>query len=126
MLKVKLLTLFISILSAMEVFGVEGYTEKNNWELIDETDTESYYYDLKSVTRPSKNIVHVAGKIVSESGEIIDIIEINCEYQEFRILSYIEYTADGKVLTQQLPLEWEPITTGSASEALSDLLCVPP
>lgn len=109
----------------MEVFAVEGYTEKDNWELIDETATESYYYDPKSVTRPSKEIVHVAGKIVSESGEIIDIIEINCEYQEFRILSYIEYTADGKVLTQQLPLEWEPITIGSASEALSELLCMP-
>ncbi|MBI4824413.1 MAG: hypothetical protein HY805_09340 [Nitrospirae bacterium] len=124
MLKAKLLILFISI-GIVGPFRIQAYSAQNeeNWELIDETNTESYYYDTKSVVRPSKDIVQAMGKIITESQEKTDLIEINCEFKEFRILYSITHTADGKTIEQESPLEWELIDEESASAILFELLC---
>lgn len=116
----RLLKTIILVIAVLMVYIAEGA----DWTLLVETPEESYYYDKESITYPSKGIIRVWGRELREAGERNNLIEINCEYKEFRILSFTDYDENGEVSGESTsPTGWESIAKESPSELLYKALC---
>src|SRR5574341_195436 len=84
----------------------------DDWKLLSSLDEADVYYDVESITHPSKGVVRVrarsvytekgASEIVVNAGEeyrnvtsSIDLMEINCSERRYRILCTAYYSTDG-------------------------------
>ena len=119
---------------------MDGWGE--DWEKHGESDKMFLYYDAGSLTRPSKDVVRVRGKLifkvkgiaemVEEFGKkyetlshSLNVIELHCAEKKIRRLSFVYYSADGNVLgSGQSPEEkWSIIPPDSVGESLYKILC---
>jgi hypothetical protein len=141
-LLVKLGVIFIGILviACVEV-GAE------DWVFYGKTDKYSCFYDVKSISHPSKNFVKVLEKqdytktgvnfIVEELGKkyenlshLITLWQINCADKKFRFLSLTYYSREKTVIYSWKVLyssgtseEWSPFVADSLGERLYRALC---
>jgi hypothetical protein len=143
-LSVKLGVIFavvgLAFLSYAEVWGVD-------WKFYGRTDKYSCFYDVKSISHPSENIVEVWEKqdytnkgvnfMVERLGEkyknlshSITLWQINCADKKFRFLSLTYYSKGEKVIYSWKVLyssgpseEWSPFITGSLGERLFKEVC---
>jgi len=102
---------------------------------------KSAYYDVQSITRPSKNIVRVwlrwnwteKGVMVmvgnfwkkyDNLSHSIDLHEINCVDKTIHSLSLTAYNNKrGVIYSSSSPLEWDSIVPGSIIEILYKKVC---
>jgi hypothetical protein len=128
------------ILGCPEAWGAD-------WMFYGGTDKYSCFYDMKSISHPSENMIEVSEKqnytskgvnfMVGELGKkyeplshSITVWQINCRNKKFRFLSLEHYSKDGKpiyswkVLYSSLPSEeWSPFIPGSLGERLYRSVC---
>jgi hypothetical protein len=126
---------YVVFFSCIEGWGVD-------WEKHGESDKTFFYYDTENITRPSKDVVRVWGKLIfkvkgktemaEELGKkyetlshSINLIELHCAEKKIRRLSFAYYSTDGKVLESgQSPEEnWRFIPPDSVGESLYNILC---
>lgn len=129
--------LFIGLIlfSCMDGWGAD-------WEKHGESDKMFFYYDTGSITRPSKDVVKVRGKLIFKVKGItemavefdkkyetlshsLNLIEIHCAAKKIRRVSFVDYSTDGNVLgSAQSPEEkWSIIPPDSIGESLYKILC---
>jgi hypothetical protein len=118
-----------------------------DWMFYGKTDKYSCFYDAKSISHPSENIVEVWEKqdytnkgvnfMVEGLGEkyknlshSITLWQINCADKKFRFLSLTYYSKEEKVIYSWKVLyssgpseEWSPFITGSLGERLFKEVC---
>ncbi len=118
-----------------------------DWMFYGGTDKYSCFYDVKSISHPSENIVEVSEKqnhtskgvnfMVGELGKkyeplshSITVWQINCRDKKFRFLSLVHYSKEGKAIYSWKVLyssppseEWSPFITGSLGERLCRAVC---
>ncbi len=129
--------------------AIFGYSEAwgADWKFYGRTDKYSSFYDAKSISHPSENIVEVSEKqdytnksvnfMVEGLGEkyknlshSITLWQINCADKKFRFLSLTHYSKEEKVIYSWKVLyssgpseEWSPFITGSLGERLFKAVC---
>ncbi|MGA2318001.1 MAG: surface-adhesin E family protein [Thermodesulfobacteriota bacterium] len=118
-----------------------------DWMFYGKTDKYSCFYDAKSISHPSENIVEVWEKqdytnkgvnfMVEGLGEkyknlshSITLWQINCADKKFHFLSLTYYSKEEKVIHSWKVLyssgpseEWSPFTTGSLGKRLFKEVC---
>jgi hypothetical protein len=130
-------------------FAIFGYAEVwgADWKFYGRTDKYSSFYDAKSISHPSENIVEVWEKqdytnkgvnfMVEGLGEkyknlshSITLWQINCAEKKFRFLSLTHYSKENspiyswKLLYSSDSLtEWSSFTPGSLGEKLYKAVC---
>ena len=138
--KLGVLCIGLLILGNAEVWGAD-------WMFYGKTYKYSCFYDAKSISHPSDNIVEVSEKqdytnkgvnfMVEELGgnyrnlsHSITLWEINCADKKFRFLSLTYYSKEEKVIYSWKLLyssgsseEWSPFITGSLGERLFKAAC---
>jgi hypothetical protein len=101
-----------------------------------------YYYELKSITRPSKDIVKVWEKIEYKGNDLTEIrkeyanasnlltlFEINCAERKARPLSFVYKSKDGIIVdsiqtpADQMEKIWMVTKPGTMGELLSKAVC---
>ncbi|MGZ3513611.1 MAG: surface-adhesin E family protein [Thermodesulfobacteriota bacterium] len=128
---------------------VSSYTEVwgQDWMYYGGTDKSSCFYDAKSISRPSENIVEVSEKeeytnkgvnfVVEGLGNkyenlshLITLWQINCADKKFRFLSVTYYSKEKTVISSwrvlyssQIAEEWSPFITHSVGERLYKAVC---
>ena len=139
-LSVKLGVLFIGllILGYAEVWGAD-------WRFYGKNDLGSYYYDAKSITRPSENIVRISVKnVLTQEGVrawlkrfgnsfyfrnlsyIISLWEFDCADNKSRCLTTIFYSNEGNTLRSTsggASSEWDFIPPESVDGILYKQVC---
>ena len=139
--KLGVLLIGIVIFGNTEVWGAE------DWMFYGKTDKYSCFYDAKSISHPSENIVEVSEKqdytnkgvnfMVEGLGEkyknlshSITLWQINCGDKKSRFLSLTYYSKEEKVIYSWKVLyssvpseEWSPFITGSLGERLFKAVC---
>jgi len=127
------------ILIGLAIFG---YTEVwgADWKLLSSLDEADIYYDVESITHPSKGVVRVcakyvytekgAGEIVVSLGEeyktvtsSVDLIEFNFSERKYRILSTAYYSTDGILDFESKVSEGQSIVPKSLMEKLFKTVC---
>ena len=115
-----------------------------DWKEYAKTDRAVLYYDVKSVARPSKDVVRVSEKRVFTVKGVIEVVrqpgfgkkyetlsyatglsELQCADKKKRTLSIAWYSGDEKMLSSDSDQasNWKVITPGSTAEALHKILC---
>ena len=101
-----------------------------NWKQWFRMGDHVIYYDIESITRPSKNIVRVWTKYVFEKNSILDyqltLYEIDCTQRIARELSASTYTKEGKLVKEGSEVhlkDWFLIEPGSMAEVLLKKVC---
>jgi len=124
----------LTIFGSMEVWGGQ------NWKYYGTNEDGSYYYDSKSMTQPSKNIVRVwvqsaytdkgisywvrgGGKEFQNLGYSLVLSELNCVDRVVRYLGILFYSKDGESLRPINGEEWEFFAPDSMSGVLCDAVC---
>ena len=139
-LGVTLVIIGLALFTYAEVWGAD-------WKFYGRTDKYSSFYDAKSISHPSENIVEVWEKqdytnkgvnyMVEGLGEkyknlshSITLWQINCADQKFRFLSLTYYSKEEKVIYSWKVLyssgpseEWSPFISGSLGERLFKEVC---
>jgi len=98
----------------------------------------AFFYDSKSLSASDK-IVKVWVKMIYSEREklhdfgrkyenldfVLDLFEINCIENEFRLLSSIMYASDGSIIKREdfFPV-WKPIVPNSTGEAIFKTICL--
>jgi hypothetical protein len=124
-----------------------GGVRAEDWMFYGKTDKYSCFYDAKSMSHPSENIVEVWEKqdytnkgvnfVVEGLGEkyknlshSITLWQINCANKKFHFLSLTYYSKEGKVIyswkvlyLSGLSEEWSLFITGSLGERLFKEVC---
>ena len=145
-LSIKLGVIFVVIGTA-----VFHYAEARgeDWIYYGRTDKYVCFYDTKSISHPSLNIVEVSekqnytdkgitfmleaiGKKYENLSHLITLWQINCADKKFRFLSLTYYSKEKKVIYSWKVLyssgsleEWSPFITGSLGERLFKAVCKP-
>ncbi len=120
---------------------------KDGWEVISETDEDTWYVDKRTMSHPSKDIVKVWSKRVpaKESNSLSAIkeilmkrgkafatyeytkalFEVDCSKDMYRILSISHFDAKGKEIDSfKYPnAEWKSIDADSVNDALKMEVC---
>jgi hypothetical protein len=130
-------------------FAIFGYAEVwgADWRFYGETYKYSCFYDAKSISHPSENIVEVSEKqdytnkgvnfMVGELGtkyenlsHSITLWQINCADKKFRFLSLTHYSKEKKVIHSWKVLyssgpqeEWSRFIRDSIGERLYKAVC---
>ncbi len=116
------------IFTYAEVWG----SDWKQW--IRSSDKSIYYYDIESITRPSKNIVRVWTKYDFDKGDKtkdsldcqLTLYEINCAQRIARQLSVSTYTKEGKLVMEGSGVylkAWFLIEPESTAEVLLKAVC---
>jgi len=130
----------LASLSYAEAWGVD-------WRFYGRADKYSCFYDVKSISRPSENIVEVSekqdytnkgidfmveglGKKYKNLSHSITLWQINCVDKKFRFLSLTYYSKEEKVIYSWKVLyssgpseEWSLIFPSSLGERLYKAVC---
>jgi hypothetical protein len=120
-----------------------------DWIYYGRTDKYLCFYDSKSISHPSPNIVEVTEKqnytekgvtfMVEEIGKkyekldhLITLWQINCADKKFRFLSLTYYSKEKTIIyswkvlySSGAPEEWSPFIAGSLGERLFNAVCKP-
>ncbi len=136
-----ILIIGLTIFAYAEVWGAD-------WKFYGRIDKGSFFYDEKSIRRPSETIVEVLEKqdytekgvndMVEEVGEkyktlshLITLWQISCADKKFRFLSLTYYSKEGRVIYSWEvihssfgpPKEWTPFIIDSLGERLFKAVC---
>ena len=124
----------LTIFGTIEAWGAD-------WKLFDVSTAGTWYYDAEGLTRLSQDIVRVrtireftdkgVREMVKKFGKQYKNIdhskgfeEISCSKKKLRILSYVHYSKQGKViLSTPSEGEWNYILPDSQWERLYQLVC---
>ncbi|MDN3512420.1 MAG: hypothetical protein NG784_14120 [Candidatus Jettenia sp.] len=124
--------IFLSLLFSIIVsFSRISGAEDEKWKYYATSkDNTKHYYDVKSITYTSDNLVRVWDKtIVSENSnsltrEMRMLREIDCSKRRYRSLEmrveYIDGSEKEKVYSRP---EWIPITSNTWMESLCEIVC---
>lgn len=136
---------FAVILIGIWLISVHGYANaEENWTLYGISKYLILFYDAKSITHPSKDMVKFWIKSVSKCNDdkewaikdhpncanvewvyVLTLTEINCSTKQDRDIKSIGYSKEGKPL-ESLPEEasqWSSIVPESYAEILYKSLC---
>ena len=122
-------------------FCMEGWGM--DWKGYGTSDTLSLYYDVESITRPSKDVVRVWVKgiyrmkgveLVEKFGEKYETLghslflsEVHCAEKKVRTLSIVDYSTGGEILdSNSTERKWNSIVPESIGESLYEILCRQP
>jgi hypothetical protein len=112
-----------------------------DWKFYRFNDLAESYYDVQSITRPSKNVVRVwermnftekgimdevesLGKTFKKLEYSVVLHEINCAEKTVRMLSSTDYDNKGRVIfSDSSPTKWLFIIPGSIGESLYKEIC---
>ncbi len=124
-----------------------GEAWPEDWTYYGRTEKSLCFYDAKSLTHPSENIVEVLekeeftnkgvnfmaeemGKKYENLSHLITLWEINCGDKKFRFLSLTYYSKEKTVISSrrvvyssQFSEEWSPFITHSLGERLYQAVC---
>jgi hypothetical protein len=122
-LGVVLIFIGFAVFTYAEVWGAD-------WKQWIRIDGQVIYYDTKSITCPSKNIVRVWTKYDFDKLSGLDyqltLYEIDCKQRIARELSVSTYTKEGKLLTEGSKFilkDWFLIEPESMAEVLLKKVC---
>jgi hypothetical protein len=136
---------FAVILIGIWLISVQGYARaEENWTLYGVTKYLILFYDTKSITHPSKDIIKLWIKSVSKCNDdkdwavkdhpncanvewvyVVTLTEIDCSTKQDRDIKSIGYSKEGKP-AESLPDEatqWSSIVPESYTEILYKSLC---
>lgn len=138
----------LMILGAIGIVALDGREVwGGDWMFYGRTEKYSCFFDVKSIHRPSENIVEVSerqvytnkgvnfmvealGKKYENLSHSITSWQINCANKKFRFLSLTHYSKEGKeiylwkVLYSSVPPEeWSPLIPNSLGERLYRAVC---
>jgi hypothetical protein len=134
LVKLGVILIGLAIFGYAEVWGAD-------WKHYGDDEKFSAYYDVQSITRPSKNIVRVwlrwdwtekgvmvmvgdFGKKYENLSHSIDLHEINCVEKTIHSLSLTAYdNKRGVIYSSSSPLKWDSIVPGSIIEILYKKVC---
>jgi hypothetical protein len=131
--KLGVILIGLAIFGYMEVWGAD-------WKLFSSIDEADLYYDVESITHPSKGVVRVwtksvytgesASEIVVRVGEeyknvtsSVDLKEINCSERKYRIVFTAYYSTDGILDSESKVTEWRYIAPKAVLDKLLKALC---
>lgn len=99
--------------------------EGADWKLYAENEFYSYYYDAESISSSDKNIFRVSIKLVGNSSDIINYLEIDCENKKSHTIAHTIYDREGKVLhAKSFDITvWESIASDTIGELLYKAVC---
>ena len=118
-LGVVLFIIGLAIFGDIEVWGAD-------WEEFAETTTGIFYYDVESVTSPSKGFYRVW--IHNTTKHESSLIEIDCKEKNYRVLDVIEYDETNRFKVKARydyydNTRWLVISQGTVPEPLHSILC---
>jgi len=132
--KLGVILMGLAIFSYSEVWG-------SDWMEFAKNERTHCYYDTKSISQPSKNIIKVGVKFEYTNIGVTEFVktfgdkfnkldnskslyEVNCVEKKYRILELVFYSKDGNVLnTISYPSEWKYNIRESVSDALDKAVC---
>jgi hypothetical protein len=129
--KLGVILIGITIFANAEVWGAD-------WKLFSSIDEADIYYDVESITHPSKGVVRVWAKsIYTGVSEIVlsvgeeyknvtfseDLMEINCSEKKYCVLCTAYYSTDGILDSESKVKEWQSIAPKSVMEKLYKAVC---
>ena len=140
LVKLEVVLIGLTIFGYADVWGAD-------WMFYGRTDKYLSFYDAKSITHPSENIVEVSerqdytdkgvnfmvgelGKKYEKLDHLITLWQINCADKKFRFLSLTYYSKEKtaifswKILySSGSPEEWSPFITDSLGVRLYKAVC---
>ena len=123
----------LALFGHAEVWGVD-------WKYYGTNEDGSYFYDIESMTRPSKNLIEVwvqsayteksishwvreGGKDFQDLDFTLISLELNCVERSARYLRIVFYSKNGKVFYPIDNDEWHFIAPDSMIESLHKEVC---
>lgn len=125
----------LAIFSYAEVWGAD-------WKYLGQSGDRVFYYYPENITRPSKGLVRVRGKMdYTEKGIIgmvekfgsryenlkysLDLWELKCAQNTIRSLATTHHSSNGEVLDSKKNefAKWKSIVPGSVEDSLHKAVC---